>query len=260
MMPARTDSSDANPDHADPGKVVIDARASNGSTIRIRAIRPSDEPRLREGISHLSDESRYLRFFSAQPMPADAVIERLVRADGHDHLAWGALDIGGAEELAVGAVHAMRRPDEPQRAEFSIALLDAYHGIGIARMLAAVLLAHCHAEGIKGLDIQTLAHNQSAIALVTRLGARPAGTAAGVSEFRLDVVPALGRIQVEPGTEGVSAVLGAMGRWLPAMGKSERRDPAPMRHRPRRSSPVPFARRAPRSSSSLPAGDHHLRR
>jgi hypothetical protein len=68
---------------------IIHSRLENGTRVCLRSIRPTDELRMREGIEQLSLQSRYLRFFSPQPMPSNAVIQRLIDADGHRHLVMG---------------------------------------------------------------------------------------------------------------------------------------------------------------------------
>lgn len=112
-------------------------------------------------------------------MPSDSVIRQLVDADGHDHIAWGAIHMNGADNPAIGAVHAIRSAEQDRTGEFSVAVLDDYHGIGLGRMLTAVLLINCCAEQMPQLDIQTLAENQAAIGFIRSIGVNCAGGTAG---------------------------------------------------------------------------------
>ncbi len=194
---------------------VIETYADDGKPICIRSVRPSDEPRMREGIARLSEQSRYLRFFSVQPMPSDSVIQRLVDADGHDHIAWGAIHCDGLNNPAVGAVHAIRCDDKPRIGEFSVAVLDDYHGIGLARMLTTVLLIHCEVEAICELDIQTLAENMPANRFILSIGGERRDSSSGVVSYRLAVRPAIRMIAAAPQLQGIHDIMAALAAYTP---------------------------------------------
>jgi hypothetical protein len=98
---------------------IIHSQLEDGTRVCIRSIVPADEPLMREGIEQLSVESRYLRFFSGQPMPPDRVISRLVDADGSRHIAWGAILTDNDLHPAIGAVHAVRPGDDTLSAELA---------------------------------------------------------------------------------------------------------------------------------------------
>lgn len=191
-------------------ELIIHTRLENGAKVCLRSIRPSDEEQMRKGIAQLSLESRYLRFFTAQPMPSDRVIEKLVDVDGHRHIAWGAIlsDAGG--NPAIGAVHVIRDDELSQTGEFSVAIVDAYHGQGLARMLTAVLLANCRIEGITSLEVQILSQNRAAINLVNSLGGKKCGSESSVSDYTLDTETALDSLGKLPATAGLQDVFSAL--------------------------------------------------
>ena len=136
--------------------MIVHTQLNDGTPICIREVRGDDEARLRKGISELSQRSRYLRFFSGMREPPQNVVNALLDVDGHEHMAWGAL----AEELpgdpALGIVHAFRDKDDRSVAEFSIGVIDAYHGKGLARILTAMLLLDCEREGLDALGVHVL--------------------------------------------------------------------------------------------------------
>lgn len=204
-------------DTADQGpidRVIVHTKLENGLPICIRAVRPDDEERLRSGIERLSQQSRYLRFFSVAPVPPDRVIAKLVQVDGHDHLAWGAILTDDPQHAAIGVVHAIRTDPDTQRAEFAIGVLDDWHGLGLARMLTAVLLVQCRHEGIAALDAQILSENKAATSFVHSLGAKRRGTDTGVAEFTLDVAGALAVLRGSAEPAGLSAVFAAFSAYL----------------------------------------------
>ncbi|MFN3474153.1 MAG: GNAT family N-acetyltransferase [Blastomonas sp.] len=204
-------------DERGAGKIIdqiIHTTASDGKSICIRSIRSTDAEQMRAGIAHLSTQSRYLRFFSVQPMPSDSVIRQLVDADGHDHIAWGAIHMNGADNPAIGAVHAIRSAEQDRTGEFSVAVLDDYHGIGLGRMLTAVLLINCCAEQMQMLDIQTLAENQAAIGFIRSIGGELRRWDSGVQDYVLEVKPAIAKLRATSDLQGIRDIFAALDRYL----------------------------------------------
>lgn len=188
------------------GNIAVHSVLNDGTRVLLRCIRPSDEARLREGIARLSAESRYMRFFSPTPMPPDEVVERLVDVDGHDHIGWGALCLDDPGHPAIGAVHAVRHADGGRVGEYSIAILDAYQGRGLARMLTAALLVQCLAEELTMLDIHILSENEAARRLIKSLRAEWRSESAGVAEYGLDVSSGLLALREDADAPGVEDV------------------------------------------------------
>lgn len=193
---------------------IIHTVASDGTPVCIRSIRSSDADQMRSGIAHLSTQSRYLRFFSVQPMPSDSVIAKLVDADGHEHIAWGAIHMNGTDNPAIGAVHAIRSEEHGDIGEFSVATLDDYHGIGIGRMLTAVLLINCRVEQIEVLDIQTLAENHAAIGFIRSIGAQMRSWQSGVQDYTLEVGPAIEAIRTTCDLQGIRDIFAELDAYL----------------------------------------------
>ncbi|MBU0825545.1 MAG: GNAT family N-acetyltransferase [Alphaproteobacteria bacterium] len=191
--------------------VVVRSVLNNGTVVCLRTITPDDEQLLRDGIAKLSAESRYLRFFSPVPILPDAVIERLVDVDGHDHIAWGAICTECEGQPAIGAVHAVRYGDGGRTGEFSVAVVDEFQGQGLARMMTAALLVHCLSEGLAVLDVHILSENAAAKRLVKSLAAEWTGESAGVAEYRLDVAVGLAGLRADTEAPGVQDVLRALG-------------------------------------------------
>lgn len=187
--------------------LIVHSFMNDGTAIVLRTIRPDDKELLREGISKLSAESRYLRFFSPAPAVPNAVMEKLVDVDGEDHIAWGAICTGCEEPYAIGAVHAIRHKSGGRSGEYSVAVLDAYHGQGIARMLTAALLTDCLSAGLMELDVHILTENRAAAALVRSMGAMRREASAGVSEYLLDVPTALQSLRNDREALGLKRVL-----------------------------------------------------
>lgn len=190
-------------------RLVIESVLKDGTHVCLRTIRPSDEDRIRAGIAEMSDRSRYLRFFSAFRDPPPAIVKRLSAVDGHDHIGWGAIRTDLEDPHAIGAAHAIRYVDSPLRGELAVALLDDYHGLGLARMLIAAVLVDCALEGIEQLEMQMIAENQAASRLVTSLGARRTPALDSVDHYQLEVAEALAVLADPRQPRGVRDVFAA---------------------------------------------------
>lgn len=191
--------------------MIIETRLNDGTPACIRTVTPDDEQRLKDGIAELSPQSRYLRFFSGMREAPQSVIDALVAVDGHDHIAWGAIRTDLPGHPAMGVVHAFRDGDDPTTAEFSVAVIDAYHGRGLARLLTAVLLLDCQREGLEHLLVHILPENRPALTLVRSLGAHHLDQAEGVMRFDIVIADALASMQDDPDVPGLPAVFAAFG-------------------------------------------------
>ncbi|ANY19785.1 Acetyltransferase Pat [Tsuneonella dongtanensis] len=192
-----------------PAERTIHTRLEDGLRVCIRTIRPDDEARMREGIARMSERSRYLRFFSGMREPPPQVIERLLAADGHDHIAWGAIASDLPGEPAIGAVHAVAEADAPSRAEFSVAILDEFHDRGLGRLLTATVLLDAAEEGYEEFHAWTLAENAGAIGFVRALGAELIGREDGALEYRMPIGTAIERLRSECDPPGLAEVFRA---------------------------------------------------
>ena len=189
--------------------IVIHTQLENGNPVCIRTIREDDADRLRQGIARMSPHSRYLRFFSGATTPPDWVIERLTTVDGRDHIAWGAVDSSQEDEPAIGAVHAFRHPKDEGSAEFSVGVVDDYHGLGLGKMLTASILLHAQTEGLAGFTVNILGENRSAREFTRSLGGVYEGMEDGVMQFQLDVAGAIQALREECDPPGMADVFRA---------------------------------------------------
>lgn len=186
--------------------MIIDTQLNDGTPVCIREVRKDDEQRLKDGIAELSPQSRYLRFFSGMGEAPQGVVDALVTVDGHDHIAWGAIRTDLPELPALGVVHAFRDKDDPASAEYSVAVIDAYHGRGLASLLTAVLMLDCRREGLAHLLVHILPENAPALTLARSLGARYRDLEGGVMRFDIAIDEALAALRKETGVPGLAAV------------------------------------------------------
>jgi GNAT superfamily N-acetyltransferase len=167
----------------------------SGEPVLLRPISRRDAARMRDGIAALSDHSRYLRFFNGSQTMPDHVIERLCDADGWKHVAWGAIDLSSPEQPAIGAVHAIRRGASCD-AELALAVLDDWHGKGLARLLLTGVIADARAAGITHLTAETFAENRATRQLFRSLGGLSVHREGPVVSYRFDIATAAQKVEL----------------------------------------------------------------
>jgi GNAT superfamily N-acetyltransferase len=150
-----------------PGPPVLDdgyreeIRLSDGRRVRLRTVRPSDKRRLIEGLRRLSPASQLARFFATKATFTDEELRYLTELDGVNHFAIGAveLDARGEEGEGIGVARFVRDRDAPEVAEPAVAVIDAWQGRGIGRLLLERLVAAARERGIRYFRVQCLPGN-----------------------------------------------------------------------------------------------------
>jgi GNAT superfamily N-acetyltransferase len=166
----------------------------SGEAVLVRPIGRHDADRMRAGIAALSDHSRYLRFFNGGQTMPEHVIERLCDADGWKHVAWGAIDLSSPGEPAIGAVHAIRKGTSCD-AELALAVLDDWHGKGLARLLLTGVIADARRAGITHLTAETFAENRATRQLFRGLGGLSVHRDGPVVSYRFDIETAAQKLE-----------------------------------------------------------------
>ncbi len=157
----------------------------NGERVVFRPIAPEDKGRLQAGLSQLSDESRYLRFFS----PIDHFTERQLRylteIDYVNHFAWVAILPDHEEGEGIGVARWIRLKDDPGIAEGAVTVVDAYQGQGVGKTLLWLAAYTAIERGIRAFQMWTLGDNVKVKHLLEEMGAVPGRTESGTQEFRV---------------------------------------------------------------------------
>ena len=158
----------------------------NGSEVVIRPIRSGDKRRLQEGFQGLSAESRRRRFLVPMPRLSPRLVRYLTEVDHHDHEALVALGAESGEP--IGVARYVRAPDEADAAEVAVAVVDAWHGQGVASELLRRLAQRAREEGIVRFTATCLAHNREALELFDDVGAtRVVSSESGLVEAEIEL-------------------------------------------------------------------------
>jgi len=132
------------------GDVVL----RDGSTVRVRVMRPSDEAGLCALLTSLSEESRWLRFYCLQN--SSAVASEAHREANLEH-AFGLVACSGNDERVVG--HAFYVASGHRRAEVAFTIANDFQGRGLGSILLGQLAQVARANGIDIFEAEVVAAN-----------------------------------------------------------------------------------------------------
>jgi RimJ/RimL family protein N-acetyltransferase len=132
----------------------------DGSTVRVRAIQPDDEERLRAFHARLSPDSIIFRFFRVLPQLSEEDAYRFTHLDYARRMALVATTPTGCDagDEVIRAVVRYERT-EPGVAEVAFVVEDAWQGKGIATALLHRLAAYARAYGLTTFVAVTMASN-----------------------------------------------------------------------------------------------------
>ena len=139
-----------------------------GETVRIRPIRPEDEPALHAFFGQLSPEDVRMRFLQPLKRLPQSLAARLTQIDYDREMALLAFDDGGSEIL--GVVRLSADPDNA-RAEFAIIVRTDRQGLGLGSLLMTRILGYGWGRGIGRIIGDVLAENDRMLDLCRSLDA-----------------------------------------------------------------------------------------
>jgi acetyl coenzyme A synthetase (ADP forming)-like protein len=150
---------------ASPAHWECDVVLADGGTVHVRALGPADADRLVAFHAGLSDETVFLRFFSAKPVLSPEEVERFTHVDHDDRVALAA-ELG---ERLVGIARYDRELGTDS-AEVAFVVGDEQQGRGIGTALLEHLAAAARERGITRFVAQTLARNHDMLGVFRAAG------------------------------------------------------------------------------------------
>ena len=161
-----SDSASAVPGY--PWALIRPLELHDGAALRMRPIRPDDEPRLVELFHRLSPRTVYQRFFRAYDRLPDHWYHRFAHVDYRTRLAL----VAEQQEAGGPLLHAVARY-EPGAAdgatEIAIVVEDAWQHRGLGTLLLDALLAAAEARGLRRFTADVLADNRPMLRVLTRV-------------------------------------------------------------------------------------------
>src|SRR5436190_17186204 len=112
-------------------------RASDGTQLYVRHVRPADSDAIAAAWQKLSPRSQYLHFLSPKPRLTQRDLRYLTEIDGHDHVALAAFEMHGQKRL-VAVARYVRLADDPESAEVAVTVADDMQGKRIGKQLGVL--------------------------------------------------------------------------------------------------------------------------
>ncbi|MEU5098183.1 GNAT family N-acetyltransferase [Streptomyces sp. NPDC020996] len=176
------------PDHWEADVVLRD-----GGTARIRPITADDADRLVSFYEHVSDESKYYRFFAPYPRLSAKDVHRFTHHDFVDRVGLAAT-VGGEfiatvryDRIGADGTPATSPADE---AEVAFLVQDAHHGRGVASALLEHVAAVARERGIRRFVAEVLPANTKMIKVFTDAGyTQKRSFEDGVVHLEFDIEP-----------------------------------------------------------------------
>src|SRR3989442_10654077 len=142
------------------------ATLRNGASVRVRAIRPDDEPRLMALCRRLSPRTVYERFFSPRRLlPEEA--HALAKVDYRQRMAVVAEVDDGQEPELIGVAR-YGPSDEATTADIGLVVADGWQGLGLGSLLLEEILRAGEQRGIHEFSADVLTDNRRALRLLAR--------------------------------------------------------------------------------------------
>jgi len=150
-----------------PRSIGRDVRLDNGESLRIRPIRPDDEPRLVALYDRLSRLTAYQRFFAVKRRLPTEWVHNFANVDYRSRLALVAEreTVAGIEVVGVGRYE----PTEHETTgEVAFVLEDGYQGRGLGVVLLDEVLNAGIERGLTRFRAYVLAENHRMLRLLAR--------------------------------------------------------------------------------------------
>lgn len=135
--------------------------------VKFRPIKPTDEDMLRRQFYTLSDQSRYLRYFTALRLMPHKNMQKYVNIDYDRTLSIvGIVSHVGGERIIAEGRYAFY--EEEQTHEIGFAVNEEFQGRGIATFLLNFLIEIARERGIARLTASVLPENRAMLAVLDR--------------------------------------------------------------------------------------------
>ncbi|RYD67015.1 MAG: N-acetyltransferase [Verrucomicrobiaceae bacterium] len=150
----------------------LDLLLNDGTPVVARPLTPADRDYVADGYRLLSPEARYQRFWVRQgEIIGDAMLNRLLTGQLPNHAIWTVFDPTREGFPGLGAASFWKLGNGTDEAEFSVTVMDADQGRGVATLLLSILWLVAFRCGIETLTGYTMPENRRALRWMQDTGA-----------------------------------------------------------------------------------------
>jgi acetyltransferase len=150
-----------------PSEWTRELVVKNGWRVKVRPIRPDDEPALHAFLQNVSKEDLRLRFFAAMKEFSHPFIARLTQIDYARAMAFVALDQTTDQIVGVVRIHS---DSIYESGEYAILLRSDLKGRGLGWALMQLIIDYARSEGLKFVAGQVLRENTVMLKMCRSLG------------------------------------------------------------------------------------------
>ncbi len=171
-----------------PDHFVFGTRLKDGRKVRLRPIRPEDEPLMAELFRTFSEETIRFRFLESKLfMPHEELIH-YCQIDYDRELALVAEIKEDRRLRIIGVVRLVRYPDE-QSAEMAVVVGDPWQGKGLGQALCRFMIQVARDLGLKRIFMEIMPANSRMMALARKLKFKMMEADEDIVRMVLDLVP-----------------------------------------------------------------------
>jgi acetyltransferase len=152
-----------------PSQYEKDIQLSNGQIVRLRPIRPEDEPMEADLFERLSRDTIYFRFFGYIGQVNHSMLSRFTHIDYDREMAIVAEVKEKDTQKLIGVVRLISEPWN-ESAEYAIVVADDWQGLGLGREMTDYIFTIARAMGIKKIKADVLESNERMIHMFKKLG------------------------------------------------------------------------------------------
>ena len=146
--------------HLYPTEISEQYTFRDGTTVRFRAIKPSDEEEMRRLFYRFSDKAIYYRYFAPIKTMPHAKMQAYVNVNYRDVLSVVGL-VGPLGQGRIIAEARFARDQDKPTGDVAFVVDEAYQGLGIATYLYHMLARLARLRGVRRMTADVLATNQA---------------------------------------------------------------------------------------------------
>ena len=152
-----------------PNQFVSDWMLVDGTPVKLRPMKPEDEPLVADFLAACSDETIHFRYFRRIKRWTHDMLIRFTQNDYDREIGIMAVGVPPGPEVMMGVSRLVTTPDR-QDAEFALIVADAWHGKGLGRKLMERAIEVAREMGVKRLRGDVLSDNHPMLTLMEKLG------------------------------------------------------------------------------------------
>ena len=147
-------------------------RLKNGTEVTIRAVRPSDGPKIRRAFEGLNRETIHSRFLGYRKGVSDKEVRHVTDVDFETDVALLVTIGSGKDEVVIGGATYFGLDPQPgaRSAEMAFTVEEDYQGLGIGACLMRHLTGIAREKGVARLEAYVLARNLPMLKVFKRSG------------------------------------------------------------------------------------------